>query len=429
MASILSTTAVAFGVLVSLANCSGPAMNADGGADAPSELDSGPADRQDSSETDSAQGTVVSVPLAGCSEASYSARVTFGNAQSFSLLIDTGSTTLAVAASDCSTCGVSPVYTPDSTATDLHQEISAEYGSSSADLTGWKGDLYKDIVGTGEGAAGSTFMRFVAIRSQSQFFEAEACGTAPFTYEGVLGLAPLASAVGATDGYVDDLVAKGSVQNVFATELCEPGGHLWLGGYDPAFTTAPPQYTPFSTSSLSEYYYVVHLESIVVAGITVPIPTSQYTDTLLDTGNNTSFLSPAAFTAVTDAIMASSGFQAAFGAQYADPDSGFAFFSEAGNCSDTTKTKDELDATLPPLTLVFQGTPNISVNAVATEAYLVPSAEAGRPGRYCPGIFPQAPTSDFPLAADLGSPTLRSNVVIFDRAKHRVGFAPHTACP
>jgi hypothetical protein len=28
----------------------------------------------------------------------------------------------------------------------------------------------------------------------------------------------------------------------------------------------------------------------------------------------------------------------------------------------------------------------------------------------------------------MGSPVLKSNVVIFDRANKRIGFAPHTAC-
>jgi hypothetical protein len=29
----------------------------------------------------------------------------------------------------------------------------------------------------------------------------------------------------------------------------------------------------------------------------------------------------------------------------------------------------------------------------------------------------------------MGAAVLRSSVVIFDRAKKRIGFAPHTACP
>jgi hypothetical protein len=42
----------------------------------------------------------------------------------------------------------------------------------------------------------------------------------------------------------------------------------------------------------------------------------------------------------------------------------------------------------------------------------------------------RTPSASFQdIAAILGAPILRSNVVIFDRANHRVGFAPHTACP
>src|SRR5580692_6328859 len=55
---------------------------------------------------------VVAVPLTGCIP-SYMANVSIGTpAQSFALILDTGSTTLAVASSTCADCGVSPVYTP-----------------------------------------------------------------------------------------------------------------------------------------------------------------------------------------------------------------------------------------------------------------------------------------------------------------------------
>jgi hypothetical protein len=36
---------------------------------------------------------------------------------------------------------------------------------------------------------------------------------------------------------------------------------------------------------------------------------------------------------------------------------------------------------------------------------------------------------DAPVAAIMGAPILRSNVLIFDRAQKRLGLAPHTACP
>jgi hypothetical protein len=39
------------------------------------------------------------------------------------------------------------------------------------------------------------------------------------------------------------------------------------------------------------------------------------------------------------------------------------------------------------------------------------------------------PSLEMPISAILGSPILRSNIVIFDRENKRIGFAPQTACP
>ena len=92
-----------------------------------------------------------------------------------------------------------------------------------------------------------------------------------------------------------------------------------------------------------------------------------------------------------------------------------------------SQTKEALDAALPPLTLTFGSSPAVSVQATATESYLL--THGG--GQWCPSVTPLAPdASSFPgIAAHLGAPLLASNVVIFDRANQRVGFAPHAACP
>jgi len=221
------------------------------------------------------------------------------------------------------------------------------------------------------------------------------------------------------------MVAAHSLPDVFATQLCEPGGTLWLGGYDPAHVTAPPQYTPYSTSMNSAYSYVVDMERVVVEGTSVDIPSPAYGDTLLDTGNNNFNLPPAAFTTVANIITASAGFGAAFGPMLGGPDAGASFFSLTGSCATTTMSKAELDAMLPSVTLVFGSSPSISVAAVATEAYLSPAGA----GTWCPAMFPIVADDSYPFVASLGSPALRSNVVIFDRAHSRIGFAPHTPCP
>ncbi len=354
---------------------------------------------------------VTAVPLYSCVPSEYTASVTIGGSQVFQLALDTGSTTLGVASSSCSTCDVTPEYTPGATATDDHQTGSSQYGTGS-----WSGEIYEDTVAVGPTPGAP--VQFVAIDTQSQFFEPVTCDSKVGSMQGILGFGPSAAAVSGTDAFFDQLVATSHVANVFATELCDTGGTLWLGGYDPTFTTAAPQYTPLAASLVSTYYYAVDLESITVAGTSVPVSTPEFADSVVDTGTSIFILPTSAFTPLTAAITATPAFEQIFGAGQS------AWFSNPDNCISLTQTKAELDAMLPPLTLVFGSGPSISVQASATESYL----EAYE-GLWCPSIYSMAPGPDFPLAAILGSPVLRSNIVIFDRANQRIGFAPHTACP
>ena len=80
---------------------------------------------------------------------------------------------------------------------------------------------------------------------------------------------------------------------------------------------------------------------------------------------------------------------------------------------------------LPPLTLSFGTTPAVAVKAVATESYLVSYGD----GSWCPALLSYPSSPSFPFDAVLGSPVLLSNVVIFDRAHHRVGVRSLSAVP
>jgi hypothetical protein len=86
-----------------------------------------------------------------------------------------------------------------------------------------------------------------------------------------------------------------------------------------------------------------------------------------------------------------------------------------------SQTKAALDAALPSLTLTFGTSPSVSATATATESYLLTPGG----GLWCPAMNSRAPTPSFQnIAAILGAPILASNVVILDRANHRIGFAP-----
>jgi hypothetical protein len=401
--------------LLLIAGCSG-----EGGAavDAGGEAEAGDLGTQVVGDAGEAATSLVTVPLSACDPTAYVASVTIGGSQTFNLLLDTGSTTLGVAGSGCASCsaaGASSLYHPGPTATDEHQTVDAGYGALAA--SGWAGEVYQDTVSTGAPAATAP-VRFADIQQQTSFLVG-ACGASRATPDGVLGFAPAKTALPGTNGFFDQLLAEDAVADVFAVELCYGGGTLWLGGYDPAFTTAPPVYTPMSPVGFDAYVYTVDLASITVAGNTVPVPTGSYTAALLDTGSSISWVPPAAFGALTSSIATNSAFSQIFGAAAST------FFSDPSTCVALTQTKAELDSALPPLTLTFGSSPAVSVQAAATESYLLELGD----GRWCPAITPRTPNPSFQsVAASLGAPILRSNVVIFDRASHRVGFAPHKPC-
>jgi hypothetical protein len=303
---------------------------------------------------------------------------------------------------------VSPAYAPGTTATDEHMTGMSQYGSGS-----WSGEIYQDTVGVPQKDSAS--VDFVSITSQSMFFEPIQCTGGEI--QGIVGFGPAAAALPGTNAFFDQLVAATKMPNVFATELCPTTGMLWLGGYDSTYTTAAPQYVPLSNDVFSQYYYAVSLTSITVAGTTVPVATGQFTDSVVDTGTSIFILGTSAYNGLTAAIAADSGFQSVFGSQA----SSLSFLQNPEECATLGKTAAELDAVLPPLTLNFG---SVAVQAAATESYLVDYGSQG----WCSSLDSQDVGEEFPFAALMGSPVLRSNVVIFDRANARIGFAQHTAC-
>jgi hypothetical protein len=266
-------------------------------------------------------------------------------------------------------------------------------------------------------------LKFASITTQTGFFQAgSTCGTSG-SYEGIMGFDRATAAVGETNAFFDQFVAAKGIPDIFATQLCDSGGTLWLGGYATSATTASPQYTPFTTDIYSSYYYTVGLQSIAVGGtsVTVTVPSGAFTDTVLDTGTSAIVLPTAAVSSLTTAIAASQGFQQLFGG-----DAGGNFFTSQTPCASANPTKAEIDAALPPLTFTFgTGSTAIHVQALATESYLMPYPGLG----WCSSFDAMDPSATtFPFAGILGSPFLRSNVVIFDRQGSRAGFAPHTPC-
>jgi hypothetical protein len=364
----------------------------------------------------SSGGTIIAVPLEACIPLVYTAPVTIGS-QTFQLNVDTGSTSLGVASTMCGTsCGVSPEYTPGASAVDDKQMATSQYGTGS-----WTGEIYTDSVGFASDP--SIPLNFVAIDSQSMFFTPGIqCGTSGQGYQGIIGFDRASAELAGTNAFFDQFVTAKGIANVFATELCDASGTLWLGGYDPTAASAPPLYTPVTTDVASTYYYTVDLETVTVAGVTTPIQIAggQYPDTVVDTGTSGFVVPTQAFNSLASAIAGTSGFQQAFGAS-----AGAAWFSSQQPCGAAGMTKAQIDATLPALTLTFGTAPGMTLQLPPSESYLISYGSYG----WCSTMIQIPSGQQFPLAAIMGAPFMRSMITIYDRANNQIGFAPHAPCP
>src|ERR1019366_350186 len=85
--------------------------SADDGAGVASDASREDAASDDASIEAAGPHSVVAIPLIGCTQGAYLAKVDIGS-QTFQLELDTGSTTSGVASAKCKSCGVLPLYAP-----------------------------------------------------------------------------------------------------------------------------------------------------------------------------------------------------------------------------------------------------------------------------------------------------------------------------
>jgi hypothetical protein len=282
----------------------------------------------------------------------------------------------------------------------------------------WQGDVYTDSVGFGP--LGAVTMKFSAIESQTGFF-AMGCGlgSVPFAPAGIVGFGPPSLAVPGTDSFLGKLVQSGIANDVFAVELCASGGQLMIGGVDPAAAalSGPVAYTPLAQSS----YYAVSLTDMTLSGTSLGYGAADFGATTVDTGTSVFALPPAIFDSLSATVENSAAFTSAFGNR-----KGWFLTTD---CITATLSREELDSTLPPLSLVFPGTNGgmFTLNLKPTESYLSPSIDAGGSTYYCSGLYRlQNPTG---VSTILGTSVMPGHLLIFDLGGSRLGFAPQTFCP
>jgi len=387
----------------------GPDQNVHG-TDAP---DAGGSDIGVDAGSNTTPFSVVGVPLAGCFNTHTVTTVIGG--QSFALNVDTGSSSLGVAASNCAQCtNVTPLYTPGATATDLHETVSSQFDTGEL---GWSGEGYEDTVAIG---GLGVPVDFAAIAMQtSYFFDPNNCptqnGDVPANYEGIIGFGPEGLLIAGTTQYQGAL-AKSGAPDVFALDFCNTGGELWLGGYDPSVLTGPMQYTDMDSQGL---YSVDWTELTIGSGapIAMTAPTA-----MLDSGGAPIIVPDAAFNTIASTLEADPNVASTLGATW------FSATANAfANCVTLTSTPAQIDALLPPLEFTFGATNPIQVTLQATESYLLYYYVSPTQVTYCQNVIDGQATYGGNFYY-LGQTLMNDHVVVHDRANHRVGFAPTSRC-
>jgi Eukaryotic aspartyl protease len=346
------------------------------------------------------------IPLAAPDGADfeYTAQVTVGN-QTFTMSIDTGSTTLGVAGTGCTGCtGVSPLYTASSSAMATGQKGDSEY----EDGSGWSGPIYSDTVGLGNGTP-SVSVDLVEITKSKMFFDGQN------DYQGILGLGPQGNAVQGTTGYMPAVLMAG-VPSIFAFQLCDTqgsnAGTMWLGGSGSAELLT---YTPMVPISNENPFYAINVDAVSLGSTSVVANASAtFAQPVLDTGTSLFYVPTSVFNSFQTALAASSGFKAVFGTKT------FATSGQNEGCvTDASVTDAQVESGLPPIVLslpnMTSGQPDVTIQASALDTYLY----NGGDGTYCLAIQ-DGGTQD---PSTFGDAFMQAFITVVDIQNSRIGFA------
>jgi len=179
--------------------------------------------------------------------------------QDFSVIFDTGSSNLWVAAQNCSvSCGLHKRYNPASSRTFTPDGRKFQIDYVSGPVSGW---VEKDVLAVG----GLTYNQtFAAVDDASGLGLAFLIGQ----FDGILGLAFSSISVDGIPPFFQDLVASGVLdENVFGFYLETTGnkGELELGGVDPAHYSGALAKIPLT----SDTYWETALDAVTLGGANV----------------------------------------------------------------------------------------------------------------------------------------------------------------
>ena len=381
--------------------------------------------------------------LSGCSNVDFSAEIYVAGQGPYKLIVDTGSTTMAVVSNSCN-CNVTPTFdTTGMTATITDDKLYGLY----ADGSSWKGDGWQGAVSVGDPSLGGSLpvdITFATIDVSNNFVGDNSCGVSQKArdwHQGIIGFAYPSIALSGTDSWFNKYVAATGIANEFTIQMCvtasgQSAGNLWLGAYDTDYVGGQFTYIPIA----AEQHYAVYLNTITVnsqstSGSTTALPydsktygpcndlTSNTYCAVVDSGTTFLSLPDTALKTLIATIQADPAFQSVFGASSS-------FLSGSGCYSvGSFASRATLNAELPTLSFSFGATSStaakdntvITINAI--NGYIVVSYDDNGNAYYCSGLG-----STGTDAAILGYSFMAQFTIRHDIANSQIGFAPTAMC-
>ena len=357
----------------------------------------------DGSVTPTSWPALAVIPLTS-PDGSFWGPMTRVGSQTFLMDLDTGSTTIGVAGATCTTCGVTPLYTPGATAMDQGKTTGTQY----ADGSGWNGEIFTDNVNLG-GNTPDVPLALGSMTKQDQFFFDN-------TYQGILGMGAAQNAEPNTGSWFD-LAAAAGMTATMAFEICDTTGTMWLGGFDDTKASAPMAYTPLLAITNNQPFYAIDLTGLSIGTTVIGTGATAFQKPVVDTGTTFFYLPTSMDKAILNAVNGSAGYVALFGATKKLKDYGCAKPLLA------TTTAADVDAMLPTYSMTMPGVnggADVVLSLKATQSYLYD----GGPDGFCYAIA-DGGTQD---ATTMGDTIMRAFITVIDVKNHQVGFAPDKGC-
>ncbi|KAM7447610.1 hypothetical protein ABFA07_004159 [Porites harrisoni] len=305
--------------------------------------------------------------------------------QRLEFLIDTGSSNMAIAGPRCRDemehkCEIETYYYPEksSTSENQHTPIETEYGKGA-----WSGNIYRDVVAfPGDGPR--TTAEFAVISHEKDFFLRNSIN------EGILGLAYKSLATDEVQPLYDQLVQDNKVPNVFSLGLCNGMGKIWLDFPESSEYHGPLHYTGID----QETWYSVTMTGIDVAGNSLGLLPPSFSSAIVDSGTTDILLQPEIYEAVIAEL------------KTRGPPVDERFWNSY--CVDTDPYQ------WPYLTIYLKDMIGGSFGLTILGKHYVRKQDEF----HCLSIGVKR------SGAVLGEVVMEGNVVVFDRANQRIGFAP-----